>query len=109
MPDPIRRKLTQNRPKVKIAAQNKIPFLATTNGHGTSTGYGDVQNALNINLGNFNKVSVDATDNRLTAGGGVKFGDLFGPLSDAGKVMRRSSRLSPPSLYPINVSGLTMN
>ncbi|KAK9424066.1 putative FAD-binding PCMH-type domain-containing protein [Seiridium unicorne] len=72
---------------VKIAAENNISFLATTNGHGTATGYGNVQNALNINLGNFNSVSIDAASNRLTAGGGVKFGDLFEPLSNAGKVV----------------------
>ncbi|KAI1314095.1 hypothetical protein F5Y03DRAFT_389576 [Xylaria venustula] len=70
---------------VRIAAAHNISFLATNNGHGTGLGYGTVQNALNINLGRFNSVSIDADNNRVTIGGGVKFGDLIQTLTDAGK------------------------
>ncbi|KAI1379512.1 hypothetical protein F4677DRAFT_409423 [Hypoxylon crocopeplum] len=70
---------------VRIAGRNNISFLATLNGHGTSFGYGNLQNALNINLANFNSVTVDAANNRMTVGGGVTFGDLAEPLAQAGK------------------------
>ncbi|GAW16647.1 hypothetical protein ANO14919_060830 [Xylariales sp. No.14919] len=70
---------------VRIAAAHNISFLATNNGHGTGLGYGTVQNALNINLGRFNSIVVDAENNRMTVGGGVKFGDIFEPLYKAGK------------------------
>ncbi|CAJ2500233.1 Uu.00g030860.m01.CDS01 [Anthostomella pinea] len=59
--------------------------MAKNHGHGTALGYGNLENALNINLGNFNSVSVDAANNRLTVGGGVLFGDIFQPLFEAGK------------------------
>ncbi|KAJ2982722.1 hypothetical protein NUW58_g6385 [Xylaria curta] len=74
---------------IRIAAAHNISFLATNNGHGTGLGYGTVQNALNINLGRFNSVSIDAVNNRMTIGGGVKFVDVFKPLSDAGKELRK--------------------
>ncbi|KAI1775074.1 hypothetical protein F4818DRAFT_417748 [Hypoxylon cercidicola] len=70
---------------VRIAARNRIPFLATLNGHGNNQNYGRVQNALNINLGNFDSVVVDATSNHLTIGGGVTFGQISEPLAKAGK------------------------
>nr|UOS85806.1 FAD-linked oxidoreductase [Hypoxylon rubiginosum] len=70
---------------VRIASRNKIPFLATLNGHGSNKNYARVQNALNINLKNFNSVVVDAVNNRLTIGGGVTFGQISEPLEKAGK------------------------
>ncbi|RYP36919.1 hypothetical protein DL767_003167 [Monosporascus sp. MG133] len=70
---------------VQIAVEHNITFLSTTNGHGTALGYGDVQGALNINLGYFNSVTIDTASNSMTAGGGVRFGDIFGPLAEAGK------------------------
>ncbi|PSR81481.1 hypothetical protein BD289DRAFT_439006 [Coniella lustricola] len=73
---------------VTIAANLSIPFLAVNTGHGTGLGYGNVANALNINLGNFNSVTVDADNNLLIAGGGVNFGDVFPVLYDAGKELQ---------------------
>ncbi|KAI2621292.1 hypothetical protein GGR54DRAFT_96717 [Hypoxylon sp. NC1633] len=68
---------------VRIAGRNNISFLATLNGHGTNLRYGNLQNALNINLANFNSVTVDAAKNRMTVGGGVTFGNLSAPLAKA--------------------------
>ncbi|KAL5333393.1 FAD-binding domain-containing protein [Aspergillus crustosus] len=70
---------------VKIAAKNNIPFLATGGGHGTNIGYGTVKNALNIDLSNFKSVKVDAANHRLTVGGAVGQGDIWGPLYEVGQ------------------------
>ncbi|XXG98265.1 hypothetical protein Hte_004588 [Hypoxylon texense] len=70
---------------VRIAARNKIPFLATLNGHGSNKNYGRLQNALNINLENFKLIAVDPVKNLLTVGGGVTFGEISEPLAKAGK------------------------
>lgn len=83
--------------QVRIATQNGIPFLATSAGHGTGRGYAKYQNTLNINLGNFNSVSIDTTNNRLTVGGGVTFGDVTTALYDVGKELRMSISTA---LYP---------
>jgi hypothetical protein len=42
---------------------------------------------------NFNKVVVDAKANKLTVGGGVRFGDILGPMTQAKKEMGKYSRL----------------
>lgn len=74
--------------QVKIAGQNNISFLATLNGHSSNLLYSNLQNALNINLANFNSVTVDPVTNRMTVGGGVTFGNISDPLAEAGKEMR---------------------
>ncbi|KAI0469716.1 hypothetical protein GGR56DRAFT_686835 [Xylariaceae sp. FL0804] len=63
-----------------IQTINNLSFLATNNGHRTGLGYGDIQDTLNINLANFNSVSVNTSANTLTISGGVKFSDLLGPV-----------------------------
>lgn len=57
-----------------------------------------MHNALNINLGHFNSVVVDAAANTLTIGGATSFGEVFGPLYDAGKEIRTNFPLAnlPP-------------
>ncbi|KAK3376223.1 hypothetical protein B0T24DRAFT_699510 [Lasiosphaeria ovina] len=87
---------------VKIAGQHKIPFLATNAGHGAATGYGDVQNALNINLAHFNSVSIDVAKSRMTVGGGTKFGDVFDPLFAVGK------ELQTGNTWCVGVMGATL-
>ncbi|PCG89579.1 FAD-binding, type 2 [Penicillium occitanis (nom. inval.)] len=68
---------------VKIAA--KPPFLATGAGHGFGLGFGQVQNAIDIDLSQFKSVAIDAENNILTVGGSVTFSDIFQPLYDVGK------------------------
>jgi hypothetical protein len=71
---------------------NNVPFHATTRGHGTNLQYGKIRNALNINLGKFRSVSVDADNNRLTIGGATPFGDVFPSVWAAGKEIRGCAR-----------------
>jgi hypothetical protein len=71
---------------------NNVPFHATTRGHGTNLQYGKIRNALNINLGNFRSVEVDADNNRLTIGGATPFGDVFPSVWGAGKEIRGCAR-----------------
>lgn len=52
-------------------------------------GYGDVSNAVNIDLGNFIKVEVDVENNLLTIGGASNFSRVVSQLYDAGKVIRK--------------------
>nr|CAG8993145.1 FAD-linked oxidoreductase [Penicillium sclerotiorum] len=71
---------------VRIASANHIPFLATSGGHGAGLGYASVT-GLDINLANFNCVSVDVDRNELVVGAGVSIGDLTEPLYEAGKAV----------------------
>ncbi|OIW25923.1 FAD-binding domain-containing protein [Coniochaeta ligniaria NRRL 30616] len=71
---------------VKIAKANNISFLATNGGHGAGICYGTIS-GIDINLSNFNSVSIDVANNELTIGAGVKIGDIIQPLYDAGKAV----------------------
>jgi FAD/FMN-containing dehydrogenase len=68
-----------------------VPFLATGAGHGYSGSLGALQNGIELDLGNFNRVSVDATNDLMTLGGSVKFSDLMDPLYSAGKAIRKTA------------------
>ena len=72
---------------VRIASANHIPFLATSGGHGAGLGYASVT-GLDINLANFNSVSINTHRNELVVGAGVSIGDLIEPLYKAGKAVR---------------------
>jgi FAD/FMN-containing dehydrogenase len=72
---------------VKIANANNISFLATNGGHGAGICYGSIT-GIDVNLANFNSVSIDVANNLLTVGGGVKIGDVIQPLYNAGKAVR---------------------
>lgn len=74
---------------VKISFVYSVPFLATAGGHGLSTTLGEFDNGLEIDLSNFKSVELDATNNELTVGGATVFSDLYDPLYDAGKLLRR--------------------
>ncbi len=74
---------------VQYASAHNVPFLATGGGHGYSTSLSKVQNALQIDMSDFNTVTVDAVHNTLTVGGGVQFDNIFDPLFEAGKSIRR--------------------
>jgi FAD/FMN-containing dehydrogenase len=80
---------------VRFASRNDIPFLAVGGGHGFTTTLGDVKEGLEIDLSQFDRVSVDARNNRMTIGGGVRFRDIMDPLYAAGKEIRRSHPEDP--------------
>lgn len=74
--------------KVKIATTYSIPFLATGGGHGYGTTYGALDNGLELDLGYFKTVQVDAKANQLIIGGSVTTEDIILPLYKAGKEFR---------------------
>ncbi|KAL2799530.1 FAD-dependent oxidase [Aspergillus keveii] len=76
---------------VRFASRNDIPFLAVGGGHGFTTTLGDVKEGLEIDLSQFDRVSVDARNNRMTIGGGVRFRDIMDPLYAAGKEIQTGS------------------
>jgi fumiquinazoline A oxidase len=77
---------------VKFAARLSIPFLATGGGHGFATTLGKLQNGIDIDLGFFKNISIDAAASTMTVGGAVLFRDIFEPLYKAGKEIRLSTR-----------------
>lgn len=71
--------------KVKIAAAYNIPFLTTGGGHGYGKTYAALHNGLDLDLGYFKSVQIDAKANQLTIGGSVATEDIILPLYKAGK------------------------
>ena len=76
------------RVQIKFAATSKIPLLTTGGAHGFPTTLGLVKCGIELDMSNFNKVVVDAKANKLTIGGGVRFGDILVPMTQAKKEMR---------------------
>ncbi|MCJ1282144.1 hypothetical protein MMC26_001467 [Xylographa opegraphella] len=70
---------------IEYAFLHNISFLGTGGGHAYSVTVGTVQNGIEIDLGNFNNVSIDKDANTMTVGGAVHFANITGPLYDAGK------------------------
>lgn len=64
-----------------------MPFLATGGGHGYTTSYAKtgLKQGLEIDLSNFQKISIDEDQSALTVGPGVRFSQLMDPLYKAGK------------------------
>jgi FAD/FMN-containing dehydrogenase len=79
---------------VKVSAQNNISFLATGRGHGSTSTLAALH-GIDIDLGNFRTIDLDAENNKLTAGGSVNFSQLFEPLNNAGKMLRTSYNSIP--------------
>ena len=67
--------------------------MTTGGAHGFPTTLGLVNCGIELDMLNFNKVVVDAKANKLTIGGGVRFGDILGPMAQAKKELREYSRL----------------
>ena len=59
--------------------------MATGAGHGFTTTTSAVDAGVNIDLGFFDHVEIDASNNLMWIGGSVTFGDVFDPLYAAGK------------------------
>ncbi|KAF5857331.1 hypothetical protein ETB97_005946 [Aspergillus alliaceus] len=76
---------------IKFATRCNIPFLASSAQHGFTTTLGQLQNGLEIDLSAFRNVSVNAEENTLTVGGGVRFMDVFDPVFNAGKEISTGS------------------
>ncbi|PYI11870.1 FAD-binding domain-containing protein [Aspergillus sclerotiicarbonarius CBS 121057] len=70
---------------VRYATLHNISFLATGGGHGYSGSLGALQNGLELDLGYFNSVTVDAANNLMTVGGAVRFSDVEEPCYAVGK------------------------
>lgn len=73
---------------MKFALDNHVPFLGTGGGHAYTTTVGSVQNGIEMDLGGFYGIEIDAEANTMTAGANVHFANITGPLYDAGKEFR---------------------
>ncbi|RAK71698.1 FAD-binding oxidoreductase [Aspergillus fijiensis CBS 313.89] len=74
---------------VKFATSQNLPFLASGGGHGYSTSFGALQQGLQIDMGSFDSIQIDAEKSTMTIGGSVKFSQIMEPLFNAGKEIRR--------------------
>lgn len=74
-----------------IAQGHNVSFLATGGGHGYSASYAmtGCHQALEIDLSNFQKIAVDADQNTLTVGPGVRIHQIMDPVYQAGKEFRK--------------------
>jgi hypothetical protein len=72
---------------IEYAAEHNVSVLGTGGGHGFTTTTSAVQGGIDIDLGFFNGVEVDASNNLVTVGGAVTFNDVLDPLYAAGKEM----------------------
>lgn len=77
---------------VKYATENKMGILATGGGHGYSTALAGARQALDVDLGSFKHVSVNASANTMAVGGANIFADIYDPLYTAGKQFRKFGR-----------------
>ncbi|KAK8018786.1 hypothetical protein PG991_007976 [Apiospora marii] len=76
------------RAAVRLARDNGIPFLATGGRHGYATTLGKLQGGIAIDLSKLNSINIDKEAGTLTVGPGVHFGEIFGPVFDAGFMIR---------------------
>ncbi|KAL6156932.1 hypothetical protein ACJQWK_06901 [Exserohilum turcicum] len=76
---------------VRYASQNNIPFMGTGGGHGYTTTTSAIKNGINIDLGGFKSIAIDAAANTMTIGGAVTFGDVLNPVYNAGKEIQIGS------------------
>lgn len=79
------------RKQVKIAKALHISILATGGRHGYTTTLQKLQNGLAIDLSKLDTVEVDQGAGTLTIGGGVRVGQIFDPVYNAGFELRESA------------------
>ncbi|KAK8103269.1 FAD-binding domain-containing protein [Apiospora sp. TS-2023a] len=70
---------------VKFCNQHNFSYMATGGGHGTSIGFANVKNAIDIDLSKFNKISLYKDDNLVTVGAANVLADFADILYKAGK------------------------
>ncbi|KAK7946046.1 FAD-linked oxidoreductase afoF [Apiospora aurea] len=70
---------------VKSFNKKNLRYMATGGGHGTSTGFARVQNAIDIDLSKFNTISLDTEKNLVTVGAANVLADFADTLYRAGK------------------------
>ena len=70
-------------------SSNSLPWLARSGGHGYSPSLHSIQNAVLINLENFNYVKVE-DDGTVVVGTGAVFGDLIDTVGTAGREFSKS-------------------
>ena len=75
------------------ASRNRVPLLATGDGHGYISTIETVQNGIQLDLGKFKDVSINTAANLLTVGGAVKFANVIEALQGAGKEISKCSDL----------------
>lgn len=92
-------KTVANAHQVKLANKNRVPFMATGGGHGTSIGFANVQNALDIDLSKFNTTSLYLDDNLVTVGAANVLADFADVLYQAGKEIREPPLPTFPSMH----------
>ncbi|KAJ5272902.1 hypothetical protein N7478_008027 [Penicillium angulare] len=83
------------------------PFIATNGGHGPKTGQGKFT-GINVNLANFNTVSIDTTNNLVTLGAGVKLWDVQRGLYDVGKEIQTGNSICPGAIGVTIGAGIGM-
>ncbi|KAI0377215.1 hypothetical protein F5Y04DRAFT_273242 [Hypomontagnella monticulosa] len=92
---------------IKISVANKIPFIATNGGHGPKLGQGQFT-GINVNLANFDTITLDAANNLVTVGAGVKLGELQKTLFDAGKEIQTGNAVCPGAIGVTMGGGIGM-
>ncbi|KAI9789483.1 MAG: hypothetical protein M1816_006025 [Peltula sp. TS41687] len=76
---------------VELCTRHNVPFMATGGGHGYGTSFGKLQNGLELDLGHFKSIDIDAYRNTMTIGGAVIFEEIFPRLYAAGKEIQTGS------------------
>ncbi|KAL3477602.1 FAD-binding domain-containing protein [Aspergillus californicus] len=69
---------------VKLARKYNVPFLATNGRHGYTGTLENLQNGLAIDLSALDSIVVDADAQTVTVGPGVKIGQVYDPIYEAG-------------------------
>ncbi|KAI0849726.1 hypothetical protein F5Y00DRAFT_268817 [Daldinia vernicosa] len=69
---------------VKLARSHNISILATGGRHGYTTTFKKLQNGLAIDLSKLDTVNINQHAETVTVGGGVRVGQIFDPVYNAG-------------------------
>ncbi|KAI5853645.1 hypothetical protein GGS23DRAFT_601730 [Durotheca rogersii] len=73
------------RVSINCARLTATHFLVTGTGHGTYSGFGELQNGLEIYIGNLDGIKVDPKANVMTIGSATLFKDVISSLYNVGK------------------------
>ncbi|KAK4244339.1 hypothetical protein C7999DRAFT_17393 [Corynascus novoguineensis] len=87
---------------IRYASKNKVPFLATGGGHGYTWTLGELENAIQLDLGHFQTIDINTDANTMTIGGAVRIGNVTEQLHAVGKEF-------PVGMCPtVGISGYTL-